>query len=86
MTKRFLVRPGHIGSLNDYDVHYISARQIMNLHGVDPRECVVLDPQRPASLPGYSDEYLSALLELKPHHIYFKVTEAERRQYPLGEK
>lgn len=40
--KRYLVRPGRVMSKNDGDIHYIGARQLMHLHGVDPRECIVI--------------------------------------------
>lgn len=29
--------------MNDADIHYISAVQLMHLHGVDPRECIVIE-------------------------------------------
>lgn len=41
--KKYLVGPSRVVSKSDGDVHYISARQLMDLHGVDPRECVVIE-------------------------------------------
>jgi hypothetical protein len=42
--KRYLVRPSTIVSKNDRGVHRISARDLIRLHGVDPRECIVIGP------------------------------------------
>lgn len=42
--KKYLVRPSKVVSKNDGDVHFIGAREIMRLHGVDPRECIVIPP------------------------------------------
>lgn len=30
--------------MNDADIHTISAIQLMHLHGVNPRECVIIPP------------------------------------------
>lgn len=43
MKKRYLVRPSTVQSRNDGDVHYISAGQLIALHGVDPRECIIIE-------------------------------------------
>lgn len=84
MTKRFLIRPGHVISPEDGDLHWISARQIMDLNHIDPRECIVIDDRRPDTSLGYTEEYLSTLLELGPmRNIYSPVSLAERRQYPI---
>lgn len=42
MRKKYLVRPSEVVSKTDGDVHSISAQQLMRLHGVDPRECIVI--------------------------------------------
>lgn len=42
--KRYLVRPSEVVSVNDGETHYISARELMELHGVDRRECVIIQP------------------------------------------
>ena len=39
--KRFLVCPGYVHSRNDGDRHWISADRLIDLYGVDPRECVI---------------------------------------------
>lgn len=35
--KKYLVRPSRVVSRNDGEVHFISARKLIQLHGVDPR-------------------------------------------------
>ncbi len=42
MKKRYLVRPTSVVSMNDGDEHFISAHQLVRLHGVDPRECIFI--------------------------------------------
>lgn len=38
----YAVFPGHVPSKHDGDSHYIGARQLMNLYGVSPCECVIV--------------------------------------------
>lgn len=40
--KRYLVRPSKVVSKRDGDTHFISAVDLMHLHGVDPQECIVI--------------------------------------------
>lgn len=42
---KYLVCPGHVKS-KDGDTHYISARQLMQLYGVSPKECVIWQERR----------------------------------------
>ena len=43
---KYFVYPGEIDSNSDGDTHYISAKQLVLLYGVDPRECkIILKPQ-----------------------------------------
>lgn len=44
--KKYLVIPGNIRSRNDRGIHYISANQLMQLYGVNPRECLIYDDKR----------------------------------------
>lgn len=40
--KRYLVRPSLVVSQSDGDIHYISAAQLIHLHGVPASECIVI--------------------------------------------
>ena len=43
---KYFVHPGKIMSNRDGDIHYISAKQLIRLYDVDPRECkIILKPQ-----------------------------------------
>ena len=61
MVKKYLVIPGYIPSLNDQDIHYIRADQLMRLYGVSPQECIVQHVHRP---PIRRDD----LIVLRPMH------------------
>ncbi len=37
--KKYLVVPGPVFSKHDGDLHHISAKQLMKLYGVDPKDC-----------------------------------------------
>lgn len=40
MTKqRFAIHPGHIMSRNDRQRHFVSYRRLIQLYGLDPRQC-----------------------------------------------
>ncbi len=40
---KYSVHPDFVVSKTDRDVHYITAKHLMHLYQVDPRECVVID-------------------------------------------
>lgn len=40
--KKYLVRPSKVVSQKDRQIHHISATQLMRLHGVHPRECIII--------------------------------------------
>lgn len=61
----FAVYPGWVRSKNDWQQHYIGARQLMQLYGVRPNECVVVDPERPETYVGRR-ELLARLMPLQP--------------------
>lgn len=42
-AKRFLVIGDEVYSATDGQVHYVSARRLVDLYGLDPRECVLVD-------------------------------------------
>ncbi len=37
---KYLVYPGEVNSQNDGDIHFISFKQLVQLYGVNPRECI----------------------------------------------
>lgn len=43
MNEKYLVIPGNVLSKSDGDEHFISAQQLMELYGVNPSECIVID-------------------------------------------
>lgn len=39
-NKKYIVFPSHIESINDGDIHFISAHKLMSLYNVNPKECI----------------------------------------------
>lgn len=39
--KLFALHPGYVISINDQDMHYITAEKLIKLYKIDPRKCVV---------------------------------------------
>jgi len=60
MAKRYLVMPGKVASKNDGNVHYVNARQLMDLYNVDPKECIIYKGDQPL---GYRN-----LIVLRPRY------------------
>jgi hypothetical protein len=78
--KKFVIHPGYVTSMQDWEEHWISAGQLMRLYMVDPNECIVDD----GHLTGYSEQYLKRLLHLYPRvSMYRPVSKTERAIYPL---
>jgi len=50
---RYVLFPGFIISKYDGDSHYITARQLAELYGVDIRKCLIIYRDRPESHRGY---------------------------------
>ncbi len=44
MKTKYVICPGYVTSKNDGQRHYISAKQLMRLYGVNPLECVIYEP------------------------------------------
>ena len=65
---KYIVVPGYIKSINDNDMHWISAKELLRLHNVKKEECIVVENK--FSLRGYSEEYLLSLKVLGPQHRY----------------
>lgn len=79
--KLFLVIPGHVTSINDWEEHFISAGQLIHLYKVDPRECIIWDYRQEISLRGFNDTFLDQLHVLRPltnGHLYTPIRPAER--------
>lgn len=52
MKAKYLVIGDWIRSSEDGDRHYISARQLIDLYGVDSKECKTIENNQPMSLVG----------------------------------
>lgn len=48
----YVLCPGEVMSKNDGQVHFVSARRLADLYGVDYRKCKVSRPNE----PGYRDQ------------------------------
>lgn len=47
MDKRYLLFPGYVQSVTNGDVYRVSARQLMDIHHLNPAECVIFRAKRP---------------------------------------
>jgi hypothetical protein len=64
-NKRYLVCPGYVRSRHDGDLHYVGARELIQLYGVDPADCLIqgqlIDPTVATGLkrliPRFSGDY-----------------------------
>lgn len=79
MTKRFVIHPGFVVSKSSGQREYVGAVQLMRLYGIDPRDCIVVEPtdgQR-----RYAEEQGIKLLHLKPQDdgVYSIRREAQHR-------
>jgi hypothetical protein len=45
-VKKYLVIPDYVKSKNDGQKHYITAKELIRLYGVNPKECVIYDPSK----------------------------------------
>lgn len=61
---KYLVIPGNVTSRSDGDIHFISARELMRLHGVSRNECIVLEDSE--SLRGFTQDFRNSLQVLAP--------------------
>lgn len=51
-SKKYLVRPGRIRSINDGDLHFIEAEELMRLYGVRRQECIIMGGFRDRGIYG----------------------------------
>lgn len=81
MQKKYLVIPGKVTSQTDGDTHHIGAMRLIELYGVNPDECLILNDhyedrmrilesndRRGAPPPGYTWEYIDSLIWLVPRN------------------
>ena len=61
MNKKYLILPGVVRSRSDGDMHYISARQLIELYKVNPEECKIVDSPQSAQGIEWKD-----YIELRP--------------------
>ena len=59
---KYIICPGEVRSKSDGDIHYISGQELIRLYRLDPRECYILDYDRPlavdlAGLPTLGPRY-----------------------------
>ena len=50
MSKKYALIGGYVRSQHDFDMHFVSANDLLRLYGLDPKICVLLDSRRPESL------------------------------------
>lgn len=41
---KYQIQPGFVYSINDRQKHYVTARELIALYGVDPRACDIYEP------------------------------------------
>jgi hypothetical protein len=79
-----VVYPGYVRSVYDGQQHYIGARTLMRLYGVNPAECVVWDRERPETFLGRD---VSGLIPLYPQRYWrnYKLPE-EKPENPVSKE
>jgi hypothetical protein len=45
-VKKYLVIPDYVKSQHDGQKHYITAKELIRLYGVNPKECMIYDPSK----------------------------------------
>ncbi len=46
------VHPGMVRSMTDGDQHYITYSKLIHLYGLDPKDCILWDPDLPETTHG----------------------------------
>ena len=65
---KYIVHPGYVRSRVDNEQHWISARQLMNLYGVSPKECVIGPLSSPIRIHGLTRNAIAKLIHLVPRY------------------
>lgn len=69
IRKKYLVIGGKISSKYDMDIHFISARRLVDLYGVDINECILTNERdERRDLLGVSPVERSLLIRLFPRY------------------
>ena len=70
MKPKYVVYPGKVISRTDLQEHYVGARDLMRLYGVEESECEIYEP-KPWWPPHYHDrdeERRNGLIALRPRY------------------
>jgi hypothetical protein len=62
---KYVVHPGFVTSCNDGQEHYITARDLVRLYGVNPAECGAVWPDDPSAIVGCD---MTTLVHLYPRN------------------
>lgn len=69
MKKKYALYPSDVISQNDGQRHYITARRLCELYGVDPNECMIAPLSRRGSIAaGYDPKFIASLIPLRPRY------------------
>ncbi|MCK9569900.1 hypothetical protein M0R72_13230 [Candidatus Pacearchaeota archaeon] len=82
---KYAVHPGYVSAF-DGDRHYITAQQLINLYGVNPKDCCVVDISRQETfigkdITGYIHLYPTANGDYPARGCNHKDERAERAGY-----
>lgn len=67
MNKKYRCLGGYVFSKSDGDRHYITARRVAELYGVNPSECLLVDSHNSDRVQrGLTLDYLASLIDLWP--------------------
>lgn len=61
---KYVVHGGYVTSRSDGDEHFIGFRQLCDLYGINPAECIYDDPHNSERLRGYKRDYINSLVHL----------------------
>lgn len=79
-VKLFVLHPGRVRSVNDWQVHRVSATALAQLYGVLIDECIVDDPDHPEKIQGYDKDYLDKLMHLHVRVADYRPVSARERE------
>lgn len=79
-VKLFVLHPGRVRSMNDWEIHKISARELARLYGVSLDECIVDDPDKYDAMHGYEHDYLVKLMHLHVRVADYRPVSARERE------
>jgi len=57
MTIKYILHPGHVFSIYDGDLHFIGPRELADLYGVNPEECLDVRGHKRLNLDDYINLY-----------------------------